>query len=632
MRSKSNWRKIVFSALILWTFLLNSIPVKAQRDDIVGSDDISGGSSVFVFRQSRKAQQVKFAARANVRRTPSQRAESRNSFLAQVAKTKSKTASGKDNSQTVLASNQTGKGGKGGIVTPPIKTGSKTQASEAIAAVGANELQAKNFDKAVEAFQSAVRLSPANQNAKLGLSEALTGKADALLDKDDAAGAISLYNEAIKLNDRNAAAFAGLGSAYEASDNTDSALLNYNKALTVNSGLTELYAPIGAIYYRKSDFVKADEMLTKAAAARSDDEQTQYLLGLIRSKQNRSDEAVAALKRSLAVKDSAEAHYYLGELYDQSNREAEAINEYKNATRINPRYFEAWFDLGAAYYNRARYDEAIEAYMQAIGIKNNSADTYENLGDVYRQQKNYANAEGRYNQAIDLVEKSDKKAIEPKAVADLYSKTGFVQGRLRKWEGAIVNLQKAINISQDAVDNTNLGWAYYNLAQYNKAVNPKADVTNTLTQGKMALQKAVAMNGGNAGTYMNLGLTQNDLGEHREAVESFKKCLQLKNNWVPALNELGYAYRYLNQLDDAARNFRLATELDKNYYPAFYNLGETEFRRGNIKAAKEAAKDLRRLNPAYAARLEVIISGAVLTNPAQKLENKIKNKIPKLPY
>ena len=45
MQNKNQFRGFVFSLFIIWSFLLNSLPVKAQ--DVVTSDDISGG---FTFR------------------------------------------------------------------------------------------------------------------------------------------------------------------------------------------------------------------------------------------------------------------------------------------------------------------------------------------------------------------------------------------------------------------------------------------------------------------------------------------------------------------------------------------------------------------------------------------------------
>ena len=623
--------KAAFSALILFSFFINSIPVKAQ--DIVASDDISGGSSVFVFRQSRKAQQSKFASRNFVARSQTQKNASRKNVsdaIARVNRTR------KTDPNNTVAYNQTKetKTGKTGTDTPVSKALTKAQLSDQVAGFGDAYLSNKNYDEAIRAYRSALVHNPKNPKAKLGLSDALAAKGSDVQEKNGADASLNYYEEAKTVNPQNAAAYAGLGGAYEDLNNTDSAIQNYAQAVKLDPDLKEIYAPLGALYYEKGEIAKADEFLSKAVA----DDQSQYLLGVIRYKQNRNTEAETALKESLKLKQSAEAHYYLGEVYDQINRSKDSIAEYNEAVRINPRYAEAWFDLGASYYNHGEFENAIVAYEKAVALKNDNPEAFENLADAYRQVRQYQKAEGNYNIAVGSIDRTDRRNKDPKGTADLYSKLGFIQGRLQRWGAAVISLENAVKISPDGYDYTNLGWAYYNAAQIDKASKRQADATTKLTRGREVLQKAVDMNVNNAGTYMNLGLTQNDLGEYDNAVNSFNKALSLRANWVPALNELGFAYRYLNKLDDAVKNFRLATENDSKYYPAFYNLAEAEYRRGNTKEAKKAQEALRKIDPNsryiqnLSKQLDVIFMGAVLTNPAQQLENKVKSKIPKLPF
>lgn len=629
--SSRQWRKTLLSTTVLAAFILNSFPVKSQ--DIIPSDDIAGGSSVFVFRKSSKAQQNKLATRNFMARNQEQKSSSRKSVREAIARVRPRANRPDPNT---VASNQTKpvkNGGKPPTVPPSnSKTMTKAQISEQVAGFGEIYLDQKNYDEAIKAFRSALTSNPANARAKSGLSEALTFKGDEILDKNGAEAALKYFEEAKTLDAKNAAAFAALGSAYEDLNNTDAALQNYAEALRLKPELKELYAPLGVIYYQKGEIAKADELLSKAAPS----EQTKYLVGVIRYKQNRDEEAIAALK-SPELANSAESHFYLGAIYDRQNRPNEAIEEYNQAITIKPDYAAALFDLGAVYYNRGRYEDSINAYEKAIKLDNYNSEAFENLGDAYRQLKKYTEAEMRYNQAIGFIERTNRLKDDAKGVAELYSKQGFVQGRLNKWDAAIQNLELATKLSPDGYDYTNLGWAYYNAAQVEKAAKRNEQARAKLSSGKTALQKALEMNVNNAGTYMNLGLTQNDLGEYNEAVQSFNKCLELRNNWVAALNELGYAYRYLNQLDNAVANFRRATELDKKYFPAFYNLAEAEFRRGNLKEAKKIQEAMRKIDPNsrylqnLSRQLDVIFMGGVLANPAQQLENKAKSKLPKIP-
>lgn len=626
MNPKMNLLKIFLSALIINAFLFQSVPVKAQ--DIVASDDISSSSSVFVFRKSSKASQSKFVARTTAKRNTVQRVQSRKLVRDQVAKvTPKRTNIKKVDPNTVAAVVKP----KNGQKPKPIPTTTKIKASDDLAGAAETYLEKGDADTAVEYFRQAIELNPKNQNAKLGLSEALSEQGDQLADAHSLVAALPVYQEALKFDDKNASAYAGLGSVYDEQEKTDLALTNYEKALELNPKLTELYASTGILYYEKGEVAKADEYLTKALANSPQDSETQYFLGLVRYKQNRNDEALAALKQSIQLKETPEAHYYLGEVYDRLDRDKEALAEYNKAVALNPRYREAWFDLGAANYNRGRYEEAINSYSQAIKLENDNAEAHANLADVYRQLKQYAKAEGEYQLATVLYERMPKEKVSAIELAELYSRYGFVLGRLSKWNSAITTLTKAITISPDKVDYTNIGWAYLNAGQLDRANKKDADAQAKLAKGAEYLQKAIAQDDKFVAAYMNLGVTYNESGNFQGAVDALKKCTELRKNWLVAHNELGFAYRQLKDYNNAVENFKRVTEIDSKFAPGFYNLAEAQFRGGNLKDAKKTQDKLRKLNPNMANQLEVLFLGGALTNtpnPAKNLENKIKSKLP----
>jgi superkiller protein 3 len=663
MIKKMKWLQMAFSAVLVWSFCLNAIPVKAQ--DIVSSDDISSGSSVFVFRKSQKAAQSKYAARTNkTKRTTEQKAKSRKMVQEQSRKvTPPRKKVEAKPTPTVKPSP--------GVKPPPPPT-SKEKASNAIGNTAEIHLEKGDLDKAVSYFRESIKLNPKNEPAKLGLSEALTRKADKFFNDNGIEGAeaaIAIYTEAISLDKNNAMAYAGIGAIYEELDDADRTFENYNQALTLNPNLTELFAPLGVAYYQKGEIAKADELLTKAVAVNAEDDQTQLLLGLIRYKQVKNDEAIAALKRSLALKESAEGHYYLGEVYDRLDRDKEALDEYNKAVGLNPKYAEAWFDLGVANYNRARYQEAIRAFEQAVRLKNDNYETRENLADVYRQlaadatnpdvkKANYQLAESSYQVAVTLAERNPKAQTDKLALADLYSKYGFILGRLEKWILSITVLNKAVALNPEAFDYTNLGWAYYNGAQVDLQEKRKAekdgnttlaqqkdtDAKLKLEQAKAALQKSDAMNPNFVGTLLNLGITLTDLGDFQGSVDVLRKCVQLRPNWFLALNELGAAYKGAGNLVEAAKNFNKAvdeaekllkgakTDKDKFIYTrslstGLFNLAVTENERGNSKEARKVQDRLKKIDPNRAEVLNLVFNSSTINNKIQ--EKNPLNKIPR---
>ncbi|MBX7174202.1 MAG: tetratricopeptide repeat protein [Pyrinomonadaceae bacterium] len=661
MKIKLQSLNAVLSIILVWSILLTSVPVQAQ--DIVTSEDISGGSSVFVFRKSRATGQSKFASRAVVKRNPSQKTESRNSIREQVAKATPQREKVKKVDPNTVAVNNTNKNTNSKNTNKNTNTNtkntnsnsnvpmiSKEQASDSLAGAAEVFMERGQIDQAISYFSESIKLNPQNNPAKLGLSEAYTRKADSVYEKEGALQAERFYNLAISNDSNNAAAYSGLGNIYEETGKDDLALTNYEKALSINQNLTELYAPVGISYYQKGEIAKADEFLTKAVAADPQNEETQFYLGVIRYKQNRDQEAMVALNKSIALnkvpENTAEAHYYLGEIYDRQDKDKDAINEYNQAVKYNPNYRDAWFDLGVSYYNRKRYNDAINAYNQAIRLQNDNYEYYENLGDTYRQLKQYDKAEGPYGLAVTFAERDVNKQADKAGLADLYSKYGFVLGYEAKWGSAIDALNKAVALSPDTVDFTNLGWAYYNSAQIDIRDKAKADKLGNasesqrlsansrqkLENGRDALKKATAMDQNFFPSFMNLGMTQTELGDYQSAIEALKRCVQLKDKWALAYNELGYAYQVSGKLDDAIQNFRKATDIDKNYSTGLFNLAYTLMQKGDEKEARKVQDRLRKIDPNMANRLEAEWLSGGRNIIKQKVDSKNPlNKI-RIPY
>jgi tetratricopeptide (TPR) repeat protein len=290
----------------------------------------------------------------------------------------------------------------------------------------------------------------------------------------------------------------------------------------------------------------------------------------------------------------------LGEVLAKLDLQTEAVKEYKEATRLKPTYVDAWFGLGAAEYERENYSEAIAAYTETNRLKNDIGAAHANLADAYRQLKRYGEANGEYSIA----------AVFIKDDAELYNNWGFCLGKVQKWNNAIQRLNEGLALSADYIAYTNLGWAYYNASQVDLKSKREADGKAKLQQAKAALQKAVNMKSDFAPAYINLGITQNDLGEYQAAVESLKRANELRKNSLFAINELGIAYRKSNDYDNAVKQFERAIALNDKYAIGYYNLGEAQFRRGNVKEAKKAHEKLKKLDKNLAKVLEILIVGA----------------------
>ena len=585
---KKQWLKGFLTLTLIWTFFMSSVSNLKAQVDIVSSGDITAGSSVFMLK---KAKQNKVAFKRIPKRTVAQKQETRAKVVKQtivVAKANQKQRPTKRIDPPTLAK-----------IGPKIKTMPPKEASLIFAGAGEYYLERDDLAQAIEFFRESVTLDSANKFGRIGLSDSYTRQGNLHLEKNETDKAKFFYEEAIKYDERNANAYAGLGEISSMLEQDGATLNIYEKALQADANLTELYAPVGILYYQQGDVASAEKYLSKALAADPNDSQTQYFLGLLRYKQNRLGDALTAFRRSLQIDaKNAEAYYYVAEVYGKQGKDKEAIAEYQKAVELNPKFVDAWFDLGVAHYNDGNYAAAEAAYLKVIGLKNDYWEAHANLGDTYRMKNEFGKAEGSYRIASARI-KDD---------AELYSKYGYVLGRQGKWKPSADQLNNALNIDKNGFDYANLGWVYYNSAQNNLRNKRDAAAKADLENGKIALQKAVEMNDKNEAAYLNLGITLTDLQDFAGSAKALERANALRKDWIPALNELGIAYRKLGKLDDAIKQFRKAVEVDSKFAAGYYNLGEALYRNRKTDEAKKMVENLKPLNPGLAKQLEFVIA------------------------
>lgn len=610
MKNLSGSIKGCLAAAVLSAVALS--PMTAMGQQLVSVADITGGSSVFVFRTSAKAPPRRFAARPQ--RSKESRTEGARKFnkqyvaLAKVKPRRPRTAAIDPNDSRMAR----------------VKTMSPGDAAKLFAGVGEYHMDRDNFDEAIDFFREATTLDPKYPVARTGLSEALALKGNEELVKDARAVARRFFEEALTYNPNNAPAHFGLGEVFAADDKDAEARASYEKALANDKELTEIYVPLGVLYFRAGEIAKADELLTKAMAVSPNDAETQYFLGLIRYQQGRNPEALTALRKAIAGDPVfADAYYQTGETLLRLNKPAEAAVEFKKATELKANFFEAWLGLGNAHYEANNWAEAVTAYEQATKLKNNNAEAFENLADAYRQIPNYEKAESNYKLAAIFIERQPD--FNREQAADIYSKSAYMvakqcevnlaRGSKCRWADAVSYIEKAAAHSKTGVDSANLGWAYYNAAREDLSYRKDAEARPKLEKAKLALTTAIQKDPKiSAGPLVNLGRVLTDLGEYDAAADAFNKAVEREPNWGFALNELGSLYRKQNKFKEAAAQFRKAAQKEEKNPVIQYNLGEAELKSGNIDEAKRAYERLKKLGNtgnAFALRLQQLSGGKI---------------------
>lgn len=599
--------KSLFSLMVIAS--LNASVLRVRATDLVPSDDLTNGASVFVFRDSRKKPQERAGSAAFRRGNASGAIARREKFKSQLAASRKQKANEIKSRQAGLARARAR------------ERNARLKLSGTLTARADALMEKGDVTGATTNYREALKANPKNAEAMVGLSQALTVKGIEAAGDTNNDAAIPYLEEAVKYDPKNSAAFAKLGEVYDTWGKDDKAALSYETALSLDPELTSLYLPLGLAYVATGNAEKAEVYIAKAQAAGFDTSEAKFARVELMSKQNRNPEALAALDQIIkAEPQNGEAYYQRALVYDRMNQQDKAIDSYKDAVRVDPQMAAAWFDLGVIYYNRGDYNNSLKAYQESLRIDNSNAQAHANLASVYRQMEKYPEANAEYK----LAEAGGIKT------PDLYSEWGFSLGKTSEWDKSVARLETAQTISPTAVDDTNVGWAYYNAARADKAKKDETAAQAKLEKGKSTLQKAVQKDPNLDAAYLNLGSTQNSLGEYDEAKVTLSQALKVHNDWAIALNQLGLAYRGTNDLVNAMAQFNRVLTLDGNNVIGLFHLGSTQYAAGDKKGARKTQDRLRKVNPALADRLGSIIAGVVIDEAGRQIRKRIR--IPGLPF
>jgi len=605
MFRSNRYLKAFFSLIVLASLNLQVLTVRAT--DIIASEDVVSGSSVFVFRESRKRPQERAGGGPGL----GSRGKSsyRERLNAQIAANRRKKAEAAKARQAAVAKARAR------------QRLAKLKLSNTLAAAAEKKMESGDIAAAIVDFRGSLKANPKNAEARTGLSEALTANGIQAAGEDYNETAVPLFEEAVKLDPKNEIAFTKLGEIHDARGRNDAAVANYEKALAIDPELSSLYLPVALAYVEAGNAAKADLYLNKAETTGGQASEARFARGVMLFKQDKHNEALAVFDQIAAAEpQNGAVQYQRAVIFDKLGQQDKAIESYKLATQIDPNYSPAWFDLGVIYYNRGDYKNAESAYRSAIKADFANAKAHANLASTLRQQERYAEANAEYKIAAETI-KNDP---------DLYSEWGFCLGKVNDWEKATARLETARGMSTTAVDDTNVGWAYYNAAQADKAAEKDAEAAAKLEKSKEALETAVHKDPNLDAAHMNLGSTYNSLGEHDKAVGELNEAVRLHPDWVIALNQLGLAYRGNNNLDMALSQFSRAVLLDGNNVNGLFNLGSTQYAKGDKKGARKTQDRLKKLRPDLAEQLGNIIAGKAIEFGTRKLREKIR--IPGIPF
>ncbi|HVF09266.1 MAG TPA: tetratricopeptide repeat protein [Abditibacteriaceae bacterium] len=336
----------------------------------------------------------------------------------------------------------------------------------------------------------------------------------------------------------------------------------------------------GVVALKKNDLDAAAIQFEQAAALAPTDVRAQMFLGYVRLKQERFDDALAALEAAQALSQN--------------------LNATESAQLQN--------NLGNVYWKKGRHADALAAFGKAVGGDPEYMDARYNLAFALLAQKNYKDALPHFTALL------AKNPPDPSLdIAAVYDARGAVHEKMGQWSKAVGDYRKATDLDKkEATYAFNLALAMLNSGRPNDAIAPLQEVVRRdpkheqayLLLGDLyikrrlwekaqeALEHYVALRPAEFAGQFNLGVSYDYAGQFAEALRVYAEAERLRPRDPNVRNNVGRIYFKQQNFVEAIAKLQEALQLNPYFHDARHNLALVLTAQGEMEKANKEWKTL----------------------------------------
>jgi tetratricopeptide (TPR) repeat protein len=460
--------------------------------------------------------------------------------------------------------------------------------------------------KAEDEFKTAVKLEPNSEDAVTTLALFYTEEGDStraaevLSSVPDAARsaklysvlgyayeqqkeykkAIDAYRKAAELDRDNLDAIRGLAENLMNDGQTDAALEQYKIIAEANPDDAQTYLRMAEIYRRQGKFDLALDDLTKAESMVQDSMEVPYNRAAVYQAQGRYDDAAQILQDLLKKTDKPDNKYSqseksnralflerLGTIYRDSNSTGLAIETFRKMLTLGDDNAERGYQQIVDTYREAKQ------WQQATDVAKEATEKLPNDRDLKMTYAAQLSDMGQSDEALQQVKSLLKGTPDDR---DVYIRLAQMNSRLKRWDDAEADLDKAAQLSTKDEDKQYVDF----LRGSNYERQKKYD------QAETVFRKLLVTDPQNAAVLNYLGYMLADRGvKLDEALIMIKKAVELDPANGAYLDSLGWAYFRLGKFDLAEDNLTKASQHMGTDPTVQAHLGDLYQKTGRLKLA-----------------------------------------------
>lgn len=214
--------------------------------------------------------------------------------------------------------------------------------------------------------------------------------------------------------------------------------------------------------------------------------------------------------------------------------------------------------LGQSYIKEHNYKKALEIFISLAGIYETEY-MYINCAMLSEATGNYVKAIGYTDKLL----KANSKCFEA------YFIKGICLGKRKKYNQAIKNFKKALTIKENIETLHNLGYIYLVNGERNNAID--------------YFKKCLEIDKYNLGAHLNIAIAYFDGFSNERALYHINEAIKIDSKCYQALSVKGEILRYLGEIDDAIEYFNECIKYDQENQQALFGVGLSLIDNNNFK-------------------------------------------------
>ncbi|MXV76362.1 tetratricopeptide repeat protein [Candidatus Poribacteria bacterium] len=386
------------------------------------------------------------------------------------------------------------------------------QSAESYNSLGTLYYQQGDMDKAIQAFENALKRSPHHKTAKKNLCQLFRQKAFNALKRRAFDEATTYFQKAIRLDPEDATTYRVMGDGYALASEYSQAITYYRKALELapddaeaQKNLLSSYNNHGVVLRNKGEWDAAIRAYRDALAlqptyqlARTNLIDVLWQKANARRQAGRSTEAIATyLELQELHPDDTDIASLLGELYLKVRDYPAAISAFHKIYTALPTDEQAKHNLVAAYQQYARalrnqrdYSAALVQLQKAVDLFPNDINLRLSLAQAYQHTGKYEQAESELEQI--LVQDPNNKNVKTELV-NLQVRRGNALMNRKKYAAAVAVFE-GIPASEKTIDMHNMiGYLYLVQDEHLKALTTFETVLSKRPKNAVAYQNLLSL-------------------------------------------------------------------------------------------------------------------------------------------